>query len=197
MNKCYNNAIVKGSRSAGGIVGGLYIGALRIWNCGVSSNTQIIGENYSGGILGEHQNYGTNYIYNSYVLGNISGTVYVGGISGNTYSRNATPSGKTKIDNSYFAGTIEGGKKVGGIVGYSNNYDVENELSFLNCYYLNTIPKAISNVEKDGITALSQEDMKEKDTLLLYLQNYTNTENELLVWSKDENQYPKLTIDKK
>lgn len=189
FNKCYNDSIVKGRFAGGGIVGSIFISNLRIWNCGVSSNSQIIGNNCAGGILGQHMNYGTNYIYNSYVLGKISGTKYVGGIAGDAYSRSNESGARIKIENSYFAGTIKGETNVGGIIGASRCDDIE-KMSFSNCYYISTVERGISNVEKDGITALSQEDMKENDTLITYLKSYTNTEQELSVWNKLPNEYP-------
>lgn len=188
FNKCYNNSKVKGNY-AGGIVGGLYIGTLKIWNCGVSLNSEIIGNDRVGGILGIHSNYGTNYIYNSYVLGKISGNKYVGGIAGNVYYANWNQRGGANIQNVYFAGTIEGGTNVGGIIGRNSCDDFE-KLSVTNCYYINTVEKGISNDEKEGITALSEEDMREKDTLLTYLKSYKNTEQELSIWDKIANEYP-------
>lgn len=174
---------------AGGIVGGLYIGSLRIWNCGVSADAEIIGTNNAGGILGYHCNYGANYIYNSYVLGKIKGNNNIGGICGNTYSRSQESGIRVKLENSYFGGNIEGGRNIGGIVGI-NRCDNLEKLSITNCYYINTISMGISNAEKDGITALSEEDMRENDTLFNNLKSYTNSEHELSGWIKTENQYP-------
>ena len=188
FDKCYNNSQVKGTH-AGGIVGGLYIGSLRIWNCGVSSNSEIIGTNNAGGILGNHSNYGTNYIYNSYVLGKISGNNNIGGICGNAYSRVYESGIRVKIENTYFGGNIEGGRNVGGIIGI-NSCDNLEKLSITNCYYINTISKGISNAEKEGITALSEEDMKVNDALFNSLKSYTNNEHEISAWIKPSNQYP-------
>jgi len=95
---------------------------------------------------------------------------------------------RCKIENSYFAGTIEGGTNVGGIIG-SNGCSAER-VSFTNCYYINTIEKGISNSEMSGITALSEQDMKENTTLLTNLQKYTNTDHELTLWTKLPNEYP-------
>ena len=137
-------------------------------NCGNNVNANIKGDNYAGGLFGCLGNRGNINIYNSYNLSKVSGNNYISGIGLST-----------KIENSYFAGTIEGGKNIGAI-SYSTGG------TYLNCYYINTV----SNAEKEGITALSEEDMKENDILFNSLKSYTNSEYELSEWRKDANQYP-------
>ncbi len=129
-------------------------------------------------------NYAPIYILNTFSLGKLSGSGIIGGIcgTGNVWR------GNQKIENSYFAGTIKGGTNVGGIMG-KNNSNVAL-LQINNCYYINTIAKPISNAEPEGATALSEEDMKEEDTLLNYLKSYENSEYELSEWNKEINQYP-------
>lgn len=123
------------------------------------------------------------------MLGKINGNNNIGGICGDAFSRSQESGVRVKIENSYFGGTIEGGKKIGGIIGL-NRCDNLEKLVITNCYYINTVSKAISNTDVEGITALSEEDMKVNDALFNSLKIYTNSEHQLSGWIKDTNKYP-------
>lgn len=169
--KCYNNSFITATNNSGGIIGYSFLSNIYLANCGTKINSDIRSDINSGGMIG-YNDRGIIEIYNSYSLGKVSSKNYLGGLIGYT-------GGNQKIENSYFAGTIEGGKNVGAI-SYSTGGTA------LNCYYINTM----SNTEKEGITALSEENMKGNDTLFNSLKSYTNSEYELSEWKKDANQYP-------
>lgn len=190
INKCKNKGTITGTSNAGGMVGSIYIGKTYIYNCFNDKDSRIYGKDCAGGIYGSHGNYGRMFIYNSYVLGKIAGEKYLGGICAGAYSRERDSYLALTIENTFFGGTIEGGTTKGGIVGV-NKCDSLEKMSFSNCYFINSAAeKGISNAEKEGITALSEQNMKENETLYTNLKNYTNTEYELLEWTKKEHEYP-------
>lgn len=172
------------------------MGYIKILNCGISSYSQITGSQYSGGILGIHENQASTYMYNSYVLGNISGNKYVGGICGSSVSgMHGGNKIETQLQNLCFAGKIEGGTNIGGIIGvFSSKYGTGN-LSFLNCFYLNTIAKGVSNdenIDTTGIIAKPEAYMQGQDfvnDLNRYISTYQG-ELEFNEWKYNEGGYP-------
>lgn len=161
---------------AGGIIGSMCsANDLIIYNCKVSENTNIFASDKSGGITGIVTWGGTPSIYNSYSLASIN-SKYAGGISYKS----------AIIENCYFGGNITA-DYVGGI-SYENS-------TCKNCYYIDTINSGIYNVadnDETKILVMTENDMKENDTLLNKLKEYTNDSYELSEWTKKENEFPML-----
>lgn len=117
INDCYNNAIVIGKNTVGGIIGESTFAKInRCYNKG-----NIFGENQVGGIAG----YVWDDVFASINYGKIEGKNTVGGIFG------GTPVTNYIISECYNIGEVKGETRVGGIGG---NAYMDETAKILNCY---------------------------------------------------------------
>ncbi len=92
------------------------------------TNVNIIGKNYSGGIVGYMS--GNGFIRNSFVTGQINGARYVGGIAGST---------GVSVYNSYVQADVTGNDKVGGFVGNLFSSSSSIPVTIDKTYYTGTV----------------------------------------------------------
>ena len=118
ISNCFLSGKVNGVKYVGGCTGYAFCGALK----GISSSVDIIGGDYTGGIVGYGENKLT--ISNCFVNSTISGSSYSGGIIGEACD-------SPRISNCGFVGSISGISNVGGVCGYTTSGGTVN-----NCYAL-------------------------------------------------------------
>lgn len=162
-----NTGSVYGSGSsyvrAGGIAGnstGTIENSYNLGSVRSTGNTYL----YAGGITG----YSTGTIENSYNLGSVQLTgntsLYAGGLIGQYYPSSNAGALNVAVINSYNAGTVEAptgstSVYVGAVTGYDkySTYPVY----YYNAYYLDSLGLlAVNNLNKDGITSRSDEEMR-------------------------------------
>ena len=123
---CILSGQVNGLKNVGGCTGYTYKGNYN----GISSSVDIIGGDYTGGIVGGKDNNSANgdiTISNCFVNSTISGNSKTGGIIG------GIESAFCKIYNCGFVGSISGMSNVGGICGYTYQYNSYSG-TVNNCY---------------------------------------------------------------
>ena len=116
VSNCILSGKVNGVKYVGGCTGYTYCGFFN----GISSSVDIIGGDYTGGIVGgDDCHIVAEYITisNCFVNSTISGIDKVGGILGGVYR------GTCKISNCGYVGSISGTSNVGGICGYTDSSD--------------------------------------------------------------------------
>ncbi|MFS1517189.1 hypothetical protein V1503_12100 [Bacillus sp. SCS-151] len=122
LNKSYALGTVTASGNA---VGGLIGSNIRMYVNESYSTSNVSGEDYVGGLIGQIPNQSYNIdITNNYALGDVSGTRYVGGLIG--YTDRSSSSYTIRIENNYAAGRVTGTSNISGLIGFGSDTRLVN-----------------------------------------------------------------------